>query len=110
MNKENTTILLVNSNQCETDNNRNNDDGDSNANSHVRHLPGLHAQLIGSNQVSAVNGLTRLTKTKIIATCFSYLHVCVDFKDIFLWPNRKKGRCFSVGRWVGGWVGRSVGQ
>lgn len=107
MNKENTTILLVNSNQCETDNNSNNNEGDSNANRHVRHLPGLHAQLIGSNQVSAVNGMTRLTKTKIIATCFSYLHVCVDFKDIFYGQTRKKGDVF---RLVGGWVGGSVGQ
>ena len=63
--------LLVNCNECKTDNNANNNDGDSNADRHVCQLPCLHAQLIGSNQVSTVNGMTGLqtkTRAKVIAS------------------------------------------
>lgn len=61
---EKTTTLLVNCNECKTDNDDDNDEGDSNADRHVCHLPCLHTQLIGSHQVSTVNGMTGLqTKT-----------------------------------------------
>lgn len=63
---ENTT-LLVNCNKCKANNNANNDNGDSNANCHVCQLPGLHAQLVSSYQVSTVNSMTGLkNKQKII--------------------------------------------
>lgn len=65
--------MLVHCNECKTDDNDNNDDGDSNANRHVCQLPCLQAQLIGSYQVSTINGMACL-QTKNKGNSVIYVH------------------------------------